>query len=79
MVRVFAGVLFLIPGFFSDLAGVVLLVLPVQKWIGVKVQAGERQASGPFRNNRRFGTVIEDEAVEVVEDATYHEADDKRP
>jgi len=64
LARVGAGVLFLIPGFFTDLLGLLLLLPPVRNWLRSKipVQAQTWESPPP----RQYGTVIEAEAVEIT-------------
>jgi UPF0716 protein FxsA len=66
MTRILAGLLFLIPGFFSDLLGFLLLVLPVNRWLGTntKIIAAERAPSSQRRDHA--GPVIDGEAVEIT-------------
>lgn len=61
-----AGLLFLVPGFFSDVVAVLLLLPPVQAWLLahmkiVSVPGEEYRADRP----QRFETVIESEVVEI--------------
>jgi UPF0716 protein FxsA len=59
-----AGLLFLVPGFFSDLAGLLLLLPPVRQWLGsrfpVESVSARRTAYG------RGETIIDAEAIEVT-------------
>ena len=62
--RVGAGVLFLIPGFFTDLLGLLLLLPPVGNWLRSRmpVQSQTWQSPPP----ERYGAVIDAEAVEIT-------------
>lgn len=70
LTRVFAGLLFIVPGFFSDALALLILLPPVQGWIRSRFRVepmpplGERQAR-PF-TDASGGTVIEGEAIEIV-------------
>lgn len=67
--RVLAGLLFLIPGFFSDVFALLVLLPPVQGWVGRRFRVktfsntGERSAE-PFGGSRP-GAIIEGEAIEI--------------
>lgn len=61
--RVISGVLFVIPGFFSDFLGILILFPPVRAWLASKIRAGSIPAGGA--PPRRYETVIEVEAIEV--------------
>lgn len=68
--RVLAGLLFLIPGFFSDVLALLVLLPPVQRWVRSRFRVETFTTStdgraGPFRD-QPFDTVIEGEAVEIV-------------
>lgn len=68
--RVLAGLLFLIPGFFSDILALLALLPPVQHWVRSRFRVetfatNDAGSAEPFRE-RRFETVIEGEAVEIV-------------
>jgi UPF0716 protein FxsA len=68
--RIFAGLLFLIPGFFSDILALLILLPPVQSWIRARFRVetfstGGARPAEPFAGNQ-YGTVIEGEAVEIV-------------
>lgn len=68
--RVLAGLLLLIPGFFSDILGLLVLLPAVQRWIYARFRiktftTGAAESPGPFRE-RHFDMVIEGEAVEIV-------------
>jgi UPF0716 protein FxsA len=62
--RVIAGLFFLIPGFLSDVLGLLLLLPPVRSWLGAKLPFKSFSAGRP--PSRRYDTVIEGEVVEVV-------------
>ena len=62
--RVIAGLLFIIPGFLSDAIGLLLLLPPVRSWLGAKLPIARFSAGRP--PPRRYETVIDGEAVEVV-------------
>ena len=68
--RVVAGLLFLIPGFFSDILALLVLLPPVQRWVGshfqVKTFAAGTAKSNDWSRREEFGAVIEGEAVEIV-------------
>lgn len=64
--QVFAGLLFLIPGFFSDLAGALLLLPPVRRWLRSKLRV--ETFSAPPANPRSYERVIEGEAIEITAD-----------
>lgn len=63
MARVLAGLLFLIPGFFSDILGLLVLLPPVRQWLRSKIRVQDFSTAAP--RERRYGTVIEGEAVEI--------------
>lgn len=64
--RVVSGILFLVPGFFSDLVALVLFVPAIQKWLvsrfGISVSNAGPGGAG---HNNRPGEIIELEAVEI--------------
>ena len=62
--RTASGVLFLLPGFFSDLLGLLLFLPPVRQWIGSRFRV-ETFTVRPA-DERRFDRVIEAEAVEIT-------------
>lgn len=64
MAKVLAGLLFLIPGFFSDLIGFLLLLPPVRLWLRSKIRVQSFSTAGPAE--RRYDTVIDGEAVEIT-------------
>lgn len=68
--RMFAGLLFLIPGFFSDILALFVLLPAVQRWVQARFHVQTFSTDGarpsePFGGSP-FGTVIEGEAVEIV-------------
>ena len=64
MARAVAGLLFLVPGFFSDLAGFLLLMPPVRQWLRSRLPVESVSAS---RTAYRYGeTIIDAEAIEVT-------------
>lgn len=72
MTRVFAGLLFLIPGFFSDTLALLILLPPVQRWVQSRFRVetfsvGGTRATEPFEENR-FGKVIDGKAIEIIAD-----------
>lgn len=64
MARVLAGILLLVPGFFSDLLGLLLLLPPVRRWLRSKIQVRSFSTGAP--QERRYDTVIDAEAVEIA-------------
>jgi len=60
-----SGILFLLPGFFSDLMGLMLFLPVVRSWLGSKFRVDTYTATQPSKDHR-FGPVIEAEAVEVT-------------
>ena len=63
--RATSGLLFLLPGFFSDAIGLLLFMPPVRRWIGSRFRV-ETYRSAPPSDDRRFDTVIDAEAVEIT-------------
>ena len=63
--RAGSGLLFLLPGFFSDVLALLLFVPAVRRWIGSKFRVDTYRA-GPSPKGGRFDTVIEAEAVEIT-------------
>ena len=59
-----AAVLLILPGFFTDALGLLLLLPPVRSWLGAKLPIATFSAGRPAP--RRYETVIDGEAVEVV-------------
>lgn len=66
-VVVVAGLLLIIPGFLTDLVGLVLLVRPVRHLFGARLHGRFGTATGHGRGSMGGGTVIEGEAVIVRE------------
>ncbi len=68
--QVLAGLLFLIPGFFSDILAILALLPPVQGWIRSRFKVATFSSGGTATNQhfgeRRYDTVIEGEAVEIA-------------
>ena len=64
MARAFSGLFFLIPGFFSDLVGLLLLIPPFRRWLRSKLPV--KTVSAGMAQNRHGETIIEAEAVEIV-------------
>ena len=64
MTRVLSGLFFLIPGFLSDVAGLLLLLPPVARWLQSKVAV--QGFSAPGEEYRRQATVIDAEAIEIT-------------
>jgi UPF0716 protein FxsA len=63
MARAVAGLLFLVPGFFSDLAGLLLLMPPVRQWLGSRLPVkGVSTSKTAYRHGE---TIIDAEAIEV--------------
>lgn len=62
--RTASGILFLLPGFFSDILGLLLFLPPVRLWIGSRFRV-ETYTAAPT-DGRRFDRVIEAEAVEIT-------------
>ena len=63
--RALSGLLFILPGFFSDAVGLLLFVPAVRRWLGSKVRV-ETYRPAPPADDRRFGTVIDAEAIEIT-------------
>ena len=80
VLRVASGVLFLIPGFCSDAAAIVLLLPPVQKWLGARMKLPTDSPAGRQPRYRRdTGLVIEAEAIEIDGEAEARRSDGKPP
>jgi UPF0716 protein FxsA len=62
--RAVSGVFFLIPGFFSDIVGVLLLLPSVRRSLRSKFPSHHLSTAGT--PGRRGGTIIDVEAVEIV-------------
>lgn len=65
--RAGSGLLFLLPGFVSDVFGLLLFLPAVRRWIGSKFRVDTYGMEQPPRG-ARFDTVIEAEAVEITAD-----------
>lgn len=66
MARVIAGIFFLIPGFFSDFLGLLLLLPPVRMWLTSRLPKARSASANQGR--APSGTIIEGEAIEIVAD-----------
>lgn len=62
--RSVSGLLFLLPGFFSDALGLLLFLPAVRRWLGSKFRVDTFTVHSPA--DRRFEQVIEAEAVEIT-------------
>lgn len=67
LARVIAGVLFFIPGFFSDALALLVLLPPVQSWVASRIRVSDVGAGTYGKSRGRSNVVIEGEAVEIVE------------
>jgi UPF0716 protein FxsA len=67
LLTVVSGILFFIPGFFSDALAIILLIPPVQMWLisRLKIVPNPGEAGSQGDTDRRFETVIEAEATEI--------------
>ena len=63
--RAVSGLLFILPGFFSDALGLLLFLPAVRRWLGSRFRV-ETYRTTPPADDRRFGTVIDAEAVEIT-------------
>ena len=63
--RAVSGLLFVLPGFFSDALGLLLLVPAVRRWLGSKFRV-DTYASVRPGEARRFDKVIEAEVIEIT-------------
>ena len=61
--RAISGLLFLLPGFFSDALGLLLFVPLVRRWLGSQFRVDTYSTVRPT-DDGRFGPVIDAEAVE---------------
>jgi UPF0716 protein FxsA len=61
--RVVSGLLFLIPGFFSDIIGLLLLLPPVRQWLRARIPVERFSTGSP--PGRRSETIIDVEAIEI--------------
>lgn len=67
LARVLSGLFFLIPGFLSDVAGLILLLPPVARWLQSRVAVQGFSTQGPHRPDyHRHATIIDAEAVEIT-------------
>jgi UPF0716 protein FxsA len=64
MARLISGIFFIVPGFFSDLLGLLLILPPVRQWLHSKINAKSFSSAAP--QARRYDTVIDAEAVEIA-------------
>lgn len=71
IVRIFAGVLFIVPGFFSDVLALLLLFLPVNRWIARKAEGATAAAEHIPGERRSTGPMIEGEAYEITGDIDF--------
>lgn len=62
--RSVSGLLFLLPGFFSDLLALLLFLPPVRRWLGSKFRVDTCTVRPDA--DRRFERVIEAEVVEIT-------------
>jgi UPF0716 protein FxsA len=62
--RAMSGLLFLLPGFFSDVLGLLLFLPVVRRWLGSRFRVDTYSTVRPT-NDRHFGPVIDAEAVEI--------------
>ena len=64
--RVVSGLLFVVPGFFSDVFAVLLLFPPLQTWLITRMKFATVAArGGPFSQDEQFRTIVDVEAVEI--------------
>jgi UPF0716 protein FxsA len=64
MAHALSGLFFLIPGFFSDVIGLLLLIPQFRRWLRSKIPV--QSVSAGMGQNRQGETIIEAEAVEIV-------------
>ena len=76
MFRVLAGLLFILPGFFSDTLGALLLLPPLQRILLSKVRVETFSSESP--PTRHYTTVIEGEAVEITAELDGKPTPDRR-
>jgi UPF0716 protein FxsA len=70
-----AGLLLIIPGFLSDIAGLILLLPPVRLWLAARLMANVQVRRAHFHQETSpAGPIIEGEAVEIEGNL-----DDRRP
>ena len=63
--RAMSGLLFLLPGFFSDALGLLLFLPMVRRWLGSRFRVDTYSTVRPT-DDGRFGPVIDAEAVEIA-------------
>jgi UPF0716 protein FxsA len=63
--RAVSGLLFLLPGFFSDALGLLLFLPLVRRWLGSQFRVDTYSTVRPT-DDGRFGPVIDAEAVEIA-------------
>ena len=63
--RAISGLLFLLPGFFSDALGLLLFLPMVRRWLGSRFRVDTYSTVRPT-DDGRFGPVIDAEAVEIA-------------
>lgn len=64
--RMFAGLLFLIPGFFSDIAALMLLMPPIARYLAARMTADAAWTYSSRQSTEgQSGVVIEGEAIEI--------------
>ena len=78
VVRVLAAILLVMPGFFSDIAALLLFVLPVSGWIARKAAGSARAGSPKSGAGRPVGPVIEGEAIEIIREVDLESPDNGR-
>lgn len=64
--RAVSGLLFLLPGFFSDAIALLLFLPQVRRWLGSRFRVETFTQSGPVDPGRRYDQVIDLEAVEIT-------------
>lgn len=65
--RAVSGLLFLLPGFFSDALGLLLFLPLVRRWLGSQLRVDTYSTVRPT-DDGRFGPVIDAEAVEIADE-----------
>lgn len=65
--RTASGILFLLPGFFSDVLGLLLFMPPVRHWLASRLRVDTYTVHTPT-DERRFERVIDAEVVEITAD-----------
>ena len=66
--RMAAGLLLLVPGFFSDGIAILLMVPPVARWLAGRFTPPVHMQFRPPVGPRRHGPVIDEDAVEIEAD-----------